>query len=225
MKTIQKRFKDGHLEAYFARRVRGGEGVANRAEADGVLRLRCACTAPQARAHTLLRARGACTSTAYQRRRSPHSVRPRASRSLLKPRTPQVHHEVDIYSHMGGSLNVATLYEVFECESVVDLVMERCSGGELWKRIRKGSYSELGEGSRFGVQRVKGWDPSSYVQRACAAQGRALTMQRVCRGCAYGARDPAHRGAVPRAGRGDARHQGAPLGECRGLCLPRQRQR
>lgn len=53
-------------------------------------------------------------------------------------------HEVDIYMCMGNSLNVATLYDVFEDDTRVHLIMEHCGGGELWKRIRKHDYTELG---------------------------------------------------------------------------------
>lgn len=56
----------------------------------------------------------------------------------------RVQHEVDIYMHMGNSLNVAHLWDVFEDDTCVDLVMEQCRGGELWKRIRKGDYDERG---------------------------------------------------------------------------------
>ena len=56
----------------------------------------------------------------------------------------RVQHEVDIYLHMGNSLNVAHLWDVFEDDSCVDLVMERCHGGELWKHIRQGKYQERG---------------------------------------------------------------------------------
>lgn len=52
--------------------------------------------------------------------------------------------QVDIYMHMGNSLNVAHLYDVYEDDSCVDLIMERCLGGDLWTRIRKGDYSEEG---------------------------------------------------------------------------------
>lgn len=56
----------------------------------------------------------------------------------------RVQHEVDIYRHMGNSLNVAHLWDVFEDDTCVDLVMERCHGGELWQHIRKGEYNERG---------------------------------------------------------------------------------
>lgn len=46
--------------------------------------------------------------------------------------------------HMGNSLNVAHLYDVYEDDSCVDLIMEKCRGGDLWTRIRKGDYSEEG---------------------------------------------------------------------------------
>lgn len=54
----------------------------------------------------------------------------------------RVRNEVDICNHLGRSLNVCYLYEVFEDEKCVDLVMELCSGGELWDKIKLGSYSE-----------------------------------------------------------------------------------
>lgn len=39
--------------------------------------------------------------------------------------------------HLGNSLSVAYLYDVYEDEKCVDLVMELCEGGQLWKRIRQ----------------------------------------------------------------------------------------
>lgn len=56
----------------------------------------------------------------------------------------RVRHEVDIYMHMGNSLNVAHLWDVYEDDTCVDLVIEQCTGGELWKRIRDGNYTEDG---------------------------------------------------------------------------------
>jgi len=50
--------------------------------------------------------------------------------------------EVRVMQHIGPSLNVVYLYEVFEDESHIHLVMEYCRGGELWARIRTGKYSE-----------------------------------------------------------------------------------
>lgn len=47
----------------------------------------------------------------------------------------RVQHEVDVWSRLSGSLNVAHLYDVFEDELSVDLVMELCTGGELYHRI------------------------------------------------------------------------------------------
>ncbi|KAL4433462.1 hypothetical protein ABPG77_010315 [Micractinium sp. CCAP 211/92] len=54
----------------------------------------------------------------------------------------RVRNEVDICNHLGRSLNVCYLYEVFEDDSCVDLVMELCTGGQLWDKIKLGSYSE-----------------------------------------------------------------------------------
>ncbi|PRW20925.1 calcium-dependent kinase 26-like [Chlorella sorokiniana] len=50
--------------------------------------------------------------------------------------------EVDICNHLGRSLNVCYLYEVFEDGTCVDLVMELCAGGQLWDKVKMGSYSE-----------------------------------------------------------------------------------
>lgn len=54
----------------------------------------------------------------------------------------RIRHEVDIYRHMGQSLNVAHLHDVYEDDICVDFVMELCSGGQLWQRIKTGNYSE-----------------------------------------------------------------------------------
>jgi calcium-dependent protein kinase len=54
----------------------------------------------------------------------------------------RVRHEVDILNHLGRSFSVAYLYDVYEDEQAVDLVLELCEGGQLWNRVRKGSYSE-----------------------------------------------------------------------------------
>lgn len=44
----------------------------------------------------------------------------------------------------GRSLNIAYLYGAFEDSKSVTLVMELCKGGELWKQVRSGRYSEKG---------------------------------------------------------------------------------
>ena len=67
--------------------------------------------------------------------------------------------QVDIYMHMGNSLNVAHLYDVYEDDSCVDLIMERCLGGDLWTRIRKGDYSEEGVLPACIVHRERVWAP------------------------------------------------------------------
>ncbi|KAL3131234.1 hypothetical protein ABBQ38_000531 [Trebouxia sp. C0009 RCD-2024] len=54
----------------------------------------------------------------------------------------RIQHEVDIYNHIGRSLNVAYLYGAYEDSKNVMLVMELCKGGELWKRVRSVRYSE-----------------------------------------------------------------------------------
>ena len=42
--------------------------------------------------------------------------------------------EVDIGQHLGRSLNVCYLYGAFEDDVAVDLVMELCTGGQLWDK-------------------------------------------------------------------------------------------
>lgn len=54
----------------------------------------------------------------------------------------RIQHEVDICNHIGRSLNVAYLYGAYEDSKNVMLVMELCKGGEMWKRVRSGRYSE-----------------------------------------------------------------------------------
>lgn len=56
----------------------------------------------------------------------------------------RIRNEVDICNHLGRSLNVAYLYAAYEDEKHIDLVMELCTGGELWDAIRArgGHYSE-----------------------------------------------------------------------------------
>uniref|UniRef100_A0A061S5H3 Calcium-dependent protein kinase n=1 Tax=Tetraselmis sp. GSL018 TaxID=582737 RepID=A0A061S5H3_9CHLO len=51
--------------------------------------------------------------------------------------------EVDCMRRLGlGSLNCIALYDTFEDEENVYMVMELAEGGELYKRIKKGQYSE-----------------------------------------------------------------------------------
>lgn len=54
----------------------------------------------------------------------------------------RVYHEVDILQHLGCSLNVAYCYGAFEESTCVGVVLEMCSGGELWSRITFGEYTE-----------------------------------------------------------------------------------
>jgi calcium-dependent protein kinase len=56
----------------------------------------------------------------------------------------RIRNEVDICNHLGRSLNVAYLYAAFESEQHINLVMELCTGGELWDAIRArgGAYTE-----------------------------------------------------------------------------------
>ncbi|MEW5296994.1 MAG: hypothetical protein WDW36_000234 [Sanguina aurantia] len=54
----------------------------------------------------------------------------------------RVQHEVDIYNHVGHSLNVAYHYGAYEDGNAVYLVMELCTGGELWDRLSNSTYTE-----------------------------------------------------------------------------------
>lgn len=47
----------------------------------------------------------------------------------------RVQHEVDVYTHLGASLNVAYLYGVYETDDSVHMVMELCTGGQLSNRL------------------------------------------------------------------------------------------
>uniref|UniRef100_A0A7S0WMQ4 Non-specific serine/threonine protein kinase n=1 Tax=Pyramimonas obovata TaxID=1411642 RepID=A0A7S0WMQ4_9CHLO len=54
----------------------------------------------------------------------------------------KLENEVKVMQHVGPSLNVVYLYNVFEDDTHIHLVLEYCRGGELWRRIRNGKYSE-----------------------------------------------------------------------------------
>ena len=64
--------------------------------------------------------------------------------SLDKYYVRRVRNEVDIGTHLGRSLNIAYLYEAFEDNSKVDIVMELCEGGTLWDAIihEQNEYTE-----------------------------------------------------------------------------------
>lgn len=47
----------------------------------------------------------------------------------------RVRNEVDIGNHLGRSLNIAYVYQAFEDDEKVDIVMELCTGGTLWDAI------------------------------------------------------------------------------------------
>lgn len=65
-----------------------------------------------------------------------------------------VRREIDILQHLSGQPNIVEFKGAYEDKNNVHLVMELCSGGELFDRISdKGSYSEK-EAARIGRQIV-----------------------------------------------------------------------
>ncbi|KAF7141892.1 hypothetical protein RHSIM_Rhsim06G0014500 [Rhododendron simsii] len=65
-----------------------------------------------------------------------------------------VRREIAIFEHLRGQPNIVQFKEAYEDRSNLHLVMELCSGGELFDRITKqGSYSEK-EAARIGRQMV-----------------------------------------------------------------------
>ena len=46
----------------------------------------------------------------------------------------RVRNEVDICTHLGRSLNVCYFFGAYEDDRSVHLVMELCSGGQLWDK-------------------------------------------------------------------------------------------
>lgn len=53
-----------------------------------------------------------------------------------------IRQEVEVLRRLRGSLNIATLEDVYEDEEHVHIVMEMCNGGELVHRIGNKHYSE-----------------------------------------------------------------------------------
>lgn len=74
--------------------------------------------------------------------------------------------QVDILQHLGCSLNVASCYGAFEESTCVGVVLELCSGGELWSSIKFGEYTERG-----------GWAASVPI---AAAAARTFLKQLIC---------------------------------------------
>lgn len=53
-----------------------------------------------------------------------------------------IRQEVEVLRRLRGSLNVATLTDVYEDDTHVHIIMELCKGGELVHRIGSRHYSE-----------------------------------------------------------------------------------
>ncbi|GAX79645.1 hypothetical protein CEUSTIGMA_g7086.t1 [Chlamydomonas eustigma] len=71
-------------------------------------------------------------------------IKKKFSGSVVEPfLARRIQHEVDIYNRLGRSLSIAHMYAAFEDDKEVRMVMELCSGGELWGRVReRGRYTE-----------------------------------------------------------------------------------
>lgn len=54
----------------------------------------------------------------------------------------QLRHEIDIGKRLSNSLAVARLYGVYEDDLHVLMVIEMCTGGELWERMEPDTYTE-----------------------------------------------------------------------------------
>ncbi|WVZ57479.1 hypothetical protein U9M48_007859 [Paspalum notatum var. saurae] len=50
--------------------------------------------------------------------------------------------EIQIMHYLSGQKNIVNIKDAYEDEEAVHIVMELCEGGELYDRIKKGSYSE-----------------------------------------------------------------------------------
>lgn len=75
----------------------------------------------------------------------------------------RIQNEVDVLSHLGPSLGVIYFFGAFEDSKAVYLVLELCTGGELWSRIKRGHYSEQGKLPPLFFQSLS-LDISSVVQ-------------------------------------------------------------
>ena len=53
-----------------------------------------------------------------------------------------IRQEVEVLRRLRGSLNMATLEDIFEDNTHVHIIMELCQGGELIHRIGNKHYSE-----------------------------------------------------------------------------------
>lgn len=54
----------------------------------------------------------------------------------------KLQNEIDIMKRLGVSLNIVYLYTAYEDDTHVHLLMEACTGGELWDRVKRGQYNE-----------------------------------------------------------------------------------
>lgn len=126
---MPKRFAgDGTLEAYYVRRVLNEVDICNHLGRRVAPRGRCRCCStcrPGAHRHTgfQLHSTILCSQSCS------------VAAVVASDRLTRLHPS-------RRSLNVCYLYEVFEDDSCVDLVMELCSGGQLWDKC---------EGRRCGL--------------------------------------------------------------------------
>lgn len=136
---MPKRFAgDGTLEAYYVRRVLNEVDICNHL---GRWAVACRSRVPRAlRLHSRQACSPACAHRQHTLARlwmwlavSPRLHSPPRHLSAAHPALP-VEGSVPCLPPQRRSLNVCYLYEVFEDDSCVDLVMELCSGGQLWDK-------------------------------------------------------------------------------------------
>ena len=79
----------------------------------------------------------ACSATPHAPRRAP-PLNPAPTPPRTTTRRPSVR-QVDIATHLGHSLNVCHFHGAYESEVAVLLVLDYCSGGQLWDRVQVGT--------------------------------------------------------------------------------------
>lgn len=71
-----------------------------------------------------------------------YAVKRISKRRLSEKALLDVKKEIDIHCNLGKSINVIYIYGAYEDEEFIYIVLEYCSGGVLYQRIKRGDYSE-----------------------------------------------------------------------------------